>query len=335
MFKSIDIKNFGPISSFNMENPGMINLIIGRNDTGKSFLLKILYLLTKSVEECGRGDSIESLKDVINRKLRWTFQVDRLSELVTRPNRGKLEVSALLDEQRVSFAFTDNATKSIGEVSEGVSNREFNSIFIPAKEVLSIFDVIKTSRNRDYVFGFDDTYYDLVLALENSPTKGRNYELLSKSRKLLEKLLNGKVDYVDNRWHFKRGNLKFSINTTAEGIRKVAILDRLIGNRYLTPGSLLFIDEPESVLHPKAIIDFLEIVKLLADNKIQVFLATHSYFVIKKLYLQARQSGMDIPVVMLEDGGEIRVDNLQEGIPDNQIVDTSIELYEEELEFNL
>lgn len=335
MFKSIDIKNFGPISKFNMDNPGMINLIIGQNDTGKSFLLKSLYLLTKSVEECGRGDNIESLKDVINRKLRWTFQVDRLSELVTKPNKGKLKVSAFLDEQKVSFAFTDNATKSIGEVSEGVKNREFNSIFIPAKEVLSIFDVIKTSRNRDHVFGFDDTYYDLVLALETVPTKGRNHKLLSKSRKELEKLLKGKVDYVNNKWIFKKGNLKFSINTTAEGVKKVAILDRLIGNRYLAPGSLLFIDEPESVLHPKAIIDFLDIVKMLADNRIQVFIATHSYFVIKKLYLQARQSGMDIPVVMLEDGGEIRVDNLKEGIPDNQIVDTSISLYEEELDLNL
>lgn len=335
MYKSIDIKNFGPISNFNMDNPGMINLIIGRNDTGKTFLLKILYLLTKSVEQYGRGNSIESLKDVINRKLRWTFQVDKLSELVSKPNRGRLEVRALLDEQSLTFSFSENATKSVGEVSEDFLTRESNSIFIPAKEVLSIFDVIKTSRSRDQVFGFDDTYYDLVQALENSPTKGRNYELFSQSRKRLEKLLNGKVDYVDNRWLFKRGNLKFSINTTAEGIKKVAILDRLIGNRYLTPGSLLFIDEPESVLHPKAIIDFLEIVKLLADNNIQVFLATHSYFVIKKLYLQARQSGMDIPVVMLEDGGAIRVDNLKGGIPDNQIVDTSISLYEEELDLNL
>lgn len=42
---------------------------------------------------------------------------------------------------------------------------DITSIFIPAKEVLSLFSVILKSREIDKSFGFDDTYYDLAKAL--------------------------------------------------------------------------------------------------------------------------------------------------------------------------
>ena len=79
--------------------------------------------------------------------------------------------------------------------------------------------------------------------------------------------------------------MKIPIFSTAEGIKKIAILDRLLSNRYLTPESIIFIDEPESVLHPKAIVEFLDIIYLLSKQNIQIIMATHSFFVLKKLML--------------------------------------------------
>ena len=61
----------------------------------------------------------------------------------------------------------------------------------------------------------------------------------------------------------------------------------MLGNRYLTPQSVIFIAGPESALHPSAISEFLEIVDLLSKQGIQFFITTHSYFVVKKLYLLA------------------------------------------------
>ena len=43
------------------------------------------------------------------------------------------------------------------------TGRASNSIFIPAQEVLSLYSVILKSREVDQSFGFDDTYYDLVI----------------------------------------------------------------------------------------------------------------------------------------------------------------------------
>ena len=189
------------------------------------------------------------------------------------------------------------------------------------------------SRENDTVFGFDDTYYDLAKALRNATTLGKNYAEFAQSRKSLESILSGKIEYDEavRRWQFKKGNQKFNIGVTAEGIKKIAILDTLLGNRYLSRDSLIFIDEPESALHPAAISELLDIISMLAGNGIQFFIASHSYFVIKKLYLIAQQQNLSIPIISAIDDQWQQAD-LKEGMPDNPIIDESIRLYNEEVE---
>lgn len=121
---------------------------------------------------------------------------------------------------------------------------------------------------------------------------------------------------------------------TAEGIKKVAILDLLLSNRFLDPESIIIVDEPESALHPKAISELLDIVVMLSECGIQFFMASHSYFVVKKLRLIAQEKGMSIPVLAFENAAWSCAD-LKDGMPDNAIIDESIRLYEKEVEIAL
>jgi predicted ATPase len=147
--------------------------------------------------------------------------------------------------------------------------------------------------------------------------------------------LDGKIEFdqTTNRWQFKRRNQKFSIGVTSEGIKKIAILDTLLANKYIDTKSIIFIDEPESALHPKAISDFLDIVAIFAENGIQFFLASHSYFVLKKLALIAKEKNISIPVISMETDSEIEAsyDDLNIAMPKNSIIDESIRLYKEEI----
>ncbi len=66
----------------------------------------------------------------------------------------------------------------------------------------------------------------------------------------------------------------------------------------------------------------------------QFFIASHSYFVIKKLYLTAQSEGISIPVISFgskPDDDIIRIGDLKQGMPDNPIIDESIRLYREEM----
>ena len=118
---------------------------------------------------------------------------------------------------------------------------------------------------------------------------------------------------------------------TSEGIKKISILDILLGNRYLDPNSIIFIDEPEAALHPTAISGLLDIISMLAECGIQFFLTTHSYFVIKKLSLIAQEKN-NIPIsVISEESEQWSQTNIQDGLPDNSIINESIRLYKEQM----
>lgn len=335
MINSFTLKNAGPVTEFNLNQTGKINLLVGSNSCGKTFILKMLYAAIRTIEDYKRGNELRSDNEILASKLYWTFQPDKIGDLVTKGSDEQLSFSSRIDNQEFSYTFGKETNKQISNFKNTTSPRSSNSIFLPAKETLSLHHIILETRQKDKLFGFDDTYLDLALALQPT-TKGRNYEEFAASRKLLEALLGGKVEIDDKtqKWFFKKGNSRFSIGVTAEGIKKIAILDTLLGNRYLDTKSIIFIDEPEAALHPSAITEFLQIIHKLSLTGIQVFMATHSYFVIKQMFLLAQESKMSIPISCWNNGQWVNSDLMHE-MPTNSIIDESINIYKEEVALQL
>lgn len=333
---SVSLNEYGMIPSFDCQSFSNINLVIGENGTGKTFLLKALYSATRAMEEYKRGDDIKTINEVLAEKLRWTFQVDKLGDMVTRSSNESLIFEMKLGTDQIGYQFSSSATSKVVTATAPSGKRETNSIFIPAKEVLSLYSIILKSREVDKSFGFDDTYYDLVKALRISPKKGKNYTAFSNSRKLLNSVIDGKVEYdeTSGKWFYKNNrSQKFSIGATSEGVKKISIMDRLLSNGYLDNQSIIFIDEIESALHPTVICQFLDMVaKIATDMDLQFFISSHSYFVIKKLALIAKTNPGLVTCISLSKDKKPAVHDLSEGMPDNSIIDASIALYEEEVE---
>lgn len=337
MLNTIKLHNFGPLVDLEWRNLGSINLVLGGNGTGKTFLLKAIYCVMRTIEEYKRGNEQRTAAEILAEKLYWTFQPDKIGDLVTKGVDTVLACEIHCSQNEIfSYKFGKDTTKKISSLKNSVHPRSSNSIFLPAKEVLSLHQIILKSREQDKMFGFDDTYLDLARALRQSPRKGKNYAEFAESRRRLENILGGRIEFDEDsgKWQFKKGNQKFAIGVTAEGIKKISILDTLLGNRYLDTDSIIFIDEPESALHPKAISDLLDIVAILADRGIQFFMASHSYFVVKKLFLIAQEQKTSISIISAQDGHWEQAD-LEDGMPENSIIDESIRLYKEEVELVL
>ncbi|NLA91403.1 MAG: ATP-binding protein [Synergistaceae bacterium] len=336
MIDKVLFVNFGPLSSVKWSALGGLNLVIGENSAGKTFLLKALYSIVRSLELFGRGDERQtSLSDILAKKLHWTFQADKIGDLVSKGSRKPLSFEAVINNHKITFSFGKDTAKHISKVQYDGPSLEGNSVFLPAKEILSIHHIILKSREIDQLFGFDDTYFDLAKVLSIRPTKGKNFPEFAQSRENLRELLGGRMEYdeTDHRWSFRKGNERYAPGITAEGVKKLAILDTLLGNRYLSPQSTVFIDEVEAALHPKAISAFLDILALLAEREIQFFIATHSYFVLKKLLLISQKKRISIPVLSANEG-KWTAGDLIDGMPDNPIVDESVRLYEEQVELS-
>ena len=333
MINSFRIENVGPIESIDSGRLGNLNLFIGHNGKGKTFLLKTLYATVKSLEQNQRGrNETKSLAELLAEKLMNTFDTNSLGKIVRKGEGNKLLVNITSGEMHCGYSFSGAAVKQV--LPQNVNNTfvptQANSIFLPAKEVLSLRKVILASRNRNE-FGFDDTYYDLAMALE--PTKkGRAVLAFAESRKNLSEAIGGRIYYDEakDEWIFKDDDrIEHDIAVTSEGIKKLSILDSLLGSHYLSTKSIVFIDEPESALHPELISKFMDIVFLLSKAGIQFFIASHSYFVIKKLYLLAHQQKVSIPVYSFDDAC-CRYD-LRNEMPNNPIIEESVRLYMEEV----
>ncbi len=332
MIKQFELKNFGPLGKVAMRDLSKINLIIGANSTGKTFLLKALYSVIRAQEESGRGQDRRAMSEILSEKLFWTFQA-RLGDIVSKGKNKRLKASVTMaDNCSIAFEFGQDTSKKITTLHDNLPSREANSIFLPPKEVLSLGKVILKSRLQDKEFGYDDTYFDLVVALQKQSQWEKNYKVFKESREQLESMFAGRIEFDDKAqdWVYRKGNSKFSIHTTAEGVKKIGILDTLLSNRTLSPKSVIFIDEPESALHPTAITKLMDIISLLAEYGIQFFIASHSYFVVKKLFLIAQSTGWTIPVLYSQDEEWLQ-DDLKDGMPENSIINESINLYQEEI----
>jgi len=335
MIKALILRNYGPLASIDWDHIGKINLVIGNNGTGKTFLLKAAYSAIKASEEYKRGDEPRKYSQKSLSKLYWTFQADKLGDLVARGQQDKLEFQMEMAEGKISYSFGDSTVTTLVDVLETLNPRSSNSLFLPEKEILTLYKVIIDSRERTKLFGFDDTYYDLAKVISIQPKKGKNYQEFSDARHAIEKVVDGKVYHDENdRWVYQKGRYLFPINIASEGVKKLAILDTLLGNHYLDRDSVIFIDEPEAALHPKAIAQFMETIYLLSKSGIQFFISTHSYFVVKGLSLIATKHKESMPVLSLENGAAT-IDDLQNGYPDNPIVRESVRLYEQEVELSL
>jgi AAA15 family ATPase/GTPase len=187
MIKSFKLENFGPLADAGATNLGQINLCMGANSTGKTFLLKALYSMVRAQEETGRGDDPREFAEVLSEKLYWIFQTDKLGDLVRKGAGNRLKATMTLEDNcSLAFDFGQDTTKKVNPLHNNLPKREANSVFLPPKEVLSLSKVILKSALQDKAFGFDATYVDLVLALQNPTQMGRNYKSFMQSRQKLE-----------------------------------------------------------------------------------------------------------------------------------------------------
>ena len=142
MITTISIENLGPIQRITADGLGKVNLIIGPNQSGKTFLLKALYAGLKTVELYKRGKENRLDKEILSDKLYWTFQASELGSIV-RKSESSMSFSMVSDKKEdLTYSFGPSTTKQASIDKNTFAPRSSNTVFIPAKEILSIRDII-------------------------------------------------------------------------------------------------------------------------------------------------------------------------------------------------
>ncbi|MFP4453919.1 MAG: AAA family ATPase [Desulfobacterales bacterium] len=278
-------------------SPGL-NVVVGENASGKTHFLKAGYCIAAALAAGGRQLSAEApsktyLQSALAEKLVNVFRPESLGRIVRRrQGRERCEMAAQFADIRLNTSFSF-ATQSKSEVSlEQVPGRwsDITPAYIPTREVLSLYPNFVSVYEKRYL-EFEESYRDLCLLLGDPALRGPRENRIKELLKPLEEAMGGTIFLDKNgRFYLKisgQGNMEMPL--VAEGIRKLAMMARLIMNGTLVDRGMLFWDEPDTSLNPKLITHVARFIMALAQSGVQVLIASHSLFLLRELEI-LRQS---------------------------------------------
>jgi ABC-type multidrug transport system ATPase subunit len=279
---SLKTTNFMSLQNKKIKFSKGINIFIGENGSGKSQIIKLLYGVLDANNQIAldKEDADYEKQRAIASSLTDIFKTSMLGNLVTKSKKDA-QVDIELTAYDISFKFGAQTKKEITKTSTPFVKTfvEKKSIFIPAKEVLSFFKGFRVMYEKKYL-EFDKCYYNLCKALEEPLSKSTSSN--KNTIKSLEKILNGKIKIIDGVFCLETKDGKtYEINLVAEGLRKIGLLSYLLNNESLDENSILFWDEPESNMNPKLIQDIVKYLVTLSNNGMQIFITTHSPYIIE------------------------------------------------------
>lgn len=297
MLQSLQLKQFTVFGKAQFDFADGLNVIVGENGLGKTHVLKAGYCLLDVLARGRRESGSETpskkyLQAALSRKLRNVFRPDALGRLARR-RRGVNRAEVTWGSGPVGDCSISFTTKSDSEVDLDTTPKSWVDslpVYLPAREVMSIYPGFVSLYETTHV-EFDETLRDICILLGAPLTKGPRE---ARSRKLLASLeaeMGGSVDLdKDGRFYLATSEGRVEMHLVAEGLRKLAAIARLIATGSLLDKGALFWDEPESNLHPRLIKEVAATIVRVAQSGVQVFIGTHSLFLLRELEMILEKS---------------------------------------------
>ena len=336
MLTSLHLKNFTVFPDATMQFGKQLNVIVGENGLGKTHILKAAYctlaVSARGAKETGGANPTKTyLQTAGASKLRAVFKPDELGRLARRQvGRNRSEVEGQFSEEQFNLGFSFN-TSSKSEVTIDQAPLAWiqeTPIYLPTRELLTIYPGFVSLYETTHL-PFEETWKDTAILLGAPLAKGAREKKIRQLLKPLETAMGGSVDLdAAGRFYLKTATGMIEMHLAAEGLRKLAMIARLIATGSLVDKGYLFWDEPEANLNPKLLKLIAQTILDISQSGIQVFIATHSLFLLRELYiLQQSKETVDARFFGLhlkDDGVEVHQGETMDDIGDISALDEEL-----------
>lgn len=257
-------------------------------------LRSILSYIVGSINNYGKFIAA-GISDQLSDNFKKNYQVTEIKSLINTESDGQASIKIedigsieLHSNDNISFTFDRNGIVKVQKLENVVFID--SPVYLRIRKGLERKGLLPMFRTQDdrYLKGYPsyiDSLYTFIdkQYLDKPDFYEISQELQAMLAGKLEITKSGEINYINN------DGVSTSLSLTAMGVSNLGLIDLLIRNNIIKPGSFLIIDEPEAHIHPKWQVVFMELLYKMAKAGANVIIATHSLDMIKKLELIAKQ----------------------------------------------
>lgn len=329
MLNSLHIENLTVFPKVDFTFGKNLNIIIGENGSGKSHVLKAVYtVIAVSAQRAASAPNESPTKTFFETaladKFRSVFRPDDLGRLARRRARGtricKLGYRFENKNLDLDMQFSTSAKSKVVVEKTPTKWADKLPVFLPTRELLTIYPGFVSFYETSHT-EFEETWRDTCILLGKLLARGPRESSIKQLLVPIEEAMGGSVELdKSGRFYLNVASGNMEMHLVAEGLRKLATIARLIATGSLLDKGYLFWDEPESNLNAKVIKTVAKTILQIAESGIQVFIASHSLFLLRELHiLQQREfAKLDTRCFGLHIGAEGAVD-VQQGKTMNDV----------------
>lgn len=260
----------------------------------------------------------QAIQETLDKEIKENFQISSLSELISA-GESKCSIRVIdrfdltFEKHNIGFNILSDFINEVSSLStviffESPAYWKVRDALLYAKQSSSSFHGLNNSIG-EKLTGVPKYFYDLDLALKTEFKKNNAMHLEDICNSIREKLGGEFLFNGDNLIFKESGDKEYSKNTISFGMTNLGMIHALIKNNVVTTGSFLFIDEPETNLHPDWQVFLMKILVELAEKDVHVVIATHSLEMLKALEVSVAKKNRDaskfIGVNYFEKNGEL------------------------------
>ncbi|HEX69474.1 MAG TPA: DUF2813 domain-containing protein [Candidatus Bathyarchaeota archaeon] len=309
MITALEIENYRGIKHCKIEDLKQVNILIGRNNAGKSSILEALYLASAAFAPHDPFHTEKFKIDYLITRRGQRSQESDESLYYNYERRKEPNISIYFNKlkPKISIRYTGKKRPSIityGDARIESFIKQLSNNFENSKKVEKFFESAVM---------IDEQFIRMLYIVENALLRKLFESRLD--RLLIEVLRDGYELDVEGLTYipFNQGyqlavklsrTIKF-VDDLGDGAKYAIVLAMVATTMH---DSLLLIEEPECHQHPGGLAKVMDVLlRLVKRNNLQVFMSTHSRelcLIVEKL---AEEHGVDVATFFIERGedGEV------------------------------
>ena len=182
----------------------------------------------------------------------------------------------------------------------------------PMLEAMGGYPVVSNMDKR--LFSFPDYFYHLISFIKQKHIGENDFP---KVLAHLKEVVRGSIvlDPIGGELNYQEeGRAAYPLSASSIGVANLGMLAMLIERKIISKDTVLFIDEPESNLHPDWHVEMTEALWDLAAGGVRVIIATHSVDIMKRLELYSKEQEDEAKELIAinqfkDDGGVVSVES--------------------------